>query len=116
VPASNTFRCRHRAVFAIPAYAVGARHRLEAADSPQHSAESGSVSYGPPVRLRLRATPPHGDAVAFDYEVTAGLDAVVHRADVMPARAHGLRPPPERRRWVSQFPGQQWANAGTTKC
>src|SRR5690606_32867699 len=44
---------------------------------------------------------PHGDAVTFDYEVMACLDADLHRADVMPSRAHGLRPPPERRRWVS---------------
>src|SRR5690606_34613152 len=72
--------------------------------SPQHSAESGSLSYGPPVRLRLLSTSPHGDAVTFDYEVMACLDADLHRADVMPSRAHGLRPTPERRRWVSNFP------------
>src|SRR5690606_24068316 len=63
--------------------------------------ESGSLSYGPPVRLRLLSTSPHGDAVTFDYEVMACLDADLHRADVMPSRAHGLRPTPERRRWVS---------------
>src|SRR5690606_35193862 len=83
------------------AYAVCSRLRLESADSPQHSAESGSLSYGPPVRLRLLSTSPHGDAVTFDYEVMACLDADLHRADVMPSRAHGLRPPPERRRWGS---------------
>src|SRR5690606_20366417 len=77
---------------AIPAYAVCSRLRLESADSPQHSAESGSLSYGPPVRLRLLSTSPHGDAVTFDYEVMACLDADLHRADVMPSRAHGLRP------------------------
>src|SRR5690606_15660441 len=69
----------------------------------QHSAESGSLSYGPPVRLRLLSTSPHGDAVTFDYEVMACLDADLHRADVMPSRAHGLRPPPERRRYVAQL-------------
>src|SRR5690606_16156928 len=78
---------------------VCSRLRLESADSPQHSAESGSLSYGPPVRLRLLSTSPHGDAVTFDYEVMACLDADLHRADVMPSRAHGLRPPPERRKW-----------------
>src|SRR5690606_32636472 len=62
---------------------------------------SGSLSYGPPVRLRLLSTSPHGDAVTFDYEVMACLDADLHRADVMPSRAHGLRPPPERRRSVA---------------
>src|SRR5690606_22982019 len=70
---------------------------LESADSPQHSAESGSLSYGPPVRLRLLSTSPHGDAVTFDYEVMACLDADLHRADVMPSRAHGSLPTPERR-------------------
>src|SRR5690606_4776662 len=104
VPSSNTWRCPHIALSAIPAYAVCSRLRLESADSPQHSAESGSLSYGPPVRLRLLSTSPHGDAVTFDYEVMACLDADLHRADVMPSRAHGLRPPPERRRWVSNFP------------
>src|SRR5690606_39096551 len=101
VPSSNTWRCPHIALSAIPAYAVCSRLRLESADSPQHSAESGSLSYGPPVRLRLLSTSPHGDAVTFDYEVMACLDADLHRADVMPSRAHGLRPAPERRRWVS---------------
>src|SRR5690606_5721631 len=92
-----TWRCPHIALSAIPAYAVCSRLRLGSADSPQHSAESGSLSYGPPVRLRLLSTSPHGDAVTFDYEVMACLDADLHRADVMPSRAHGLRPPPERR-------------------
>src|SRR5690606_33436105 len=101
VPSSNTWRCPHIALSAIPAYAVCSRLRLESADSPQHSAESGSLSYGPPVRLRLLSTSPHGDAVTFDYEVMACLDADLHRADVMPSRAHGLRPTPERQRWVS---------------
>src|SRR5690606_2766618 len=44
---------------------------------------------------------PHGDAVTFDYEVMACLDADLHRADVMPSRAHGLRPTPERRSSVA---------------
>src|SRR5690606_441245 len=101
VPSSNTWRCPHIALSAIPAYAVCSRLRLESADSPQHSAESGSLSYGPLVRLRLLSTSPHGDAVTFDYEVMACLDADLHRADVLPSRAHGLRPPPERRRWGS---------------
>src|SRR5690606_10081980 len=91
------------ALSAIPAYAVCSRLRLESADSPQHSAESGSLSYGPPVRLRLLSTSPHGDAVTFDYEVMACLDADLHRADVMPSRAHGLRSPPERRRRAVSF-------------
>src|SRR5690606_30823653 len=44
----------------------------------------GSLSYGPPVRLRLLSTLPHGNAVTFDYEVMACLDADFHRADKMP--------------------------------
>jgi len=93
---------------------VCSRLRLESADSPQHSAESGSLSYGPPVRLRLLSTSPHGDAVTFDYEVMACLDADLHRADVMPSRAHGLRPTPERRSGYPIFLEQEWAYDGTT--
>src|SRR5690606_28009195 len=100
---------------AIPAYAVCSRLRLESADSPQHSAESGSLSYGPPVRRRFLSTPPHGDAVTFDYEVMACLDADLDRADVMPSRAHGLRPPPERRRRVSHHRKPGAFECGGTK-
>ena len=96
VPSSNTWRCPHIALAAIPAYAVCSRLRLGSADSPQHSAESGSLSYGPPVRLRLLSTLPHGNAVTFDYKVMACLDADFHRADKMPSRAHGSRPTPGR--------------------
>jgi len=45
----------------------GFRLRQARASSPPHAAESGSSSYGLPVRLRLLPTPPHGDAVAFSF-------------------------------------------------
>src|SRR5690554_1285067 len=41
------------------------RHAI--AGSPGHTAESGSFSYGLPIRRRLLPTPPHDDAVAFGY-------------------------------------------------
>src|SRR5690606_28993697 len=103
---STTWRCPHIALAAIPAYAVCSRLRLGSADSPQHSAESGSLSYGPPVRLRLLSTLPHGNAVTFDYEVMACLDADFHRADEMPSRAHGARPTPGRQ-WFESRPIQR---------
>lgn len=45
-------------------------------------AESGSSSYGPPVRLRLLPTPPRGDAVTFGYGAVADPGTDFHRADV----------------------------------
>src|SRR5690606_22399934 len=51
----------------------------------------------------------------FDYEVMACLDADLHRADVMPSRAHGLRPPPERRRRVSHHRKPGAFECGGTK-
>lgn len=41
------------------------RHAI--ASSPRHTAESGSFSYGLPIRRRLLPTPPRDDAVAFGY-------------------------------------------------
>ena len=43
------------------------RLRHERAGSPPLHAESGSSSYGLPAHLRLLPTPPHGDAVTFNY-------------------------------------------------
>jgi len=45
--------------------------RLESGGSSQRTAESCSLSYGLHVRLRLLSTPPHGDAVTFDYRERA---------------------------------------------
>jgi len=55
------------------------RLRRRIGGSPQTHAETGSLSYGPQVRLQLLPTPPHGDAVTFDF-----------RANDRPAR--GLPP------------------------
>src|SRR6516162_8147948 len=52
-------------VASAPPAASGLRH--ERAGSPPLHAESGSSSYGLPVHLRLLPTPPHGDAVTFNY-------------------------------------------------
>ena len=48
-----------------PTFGSGLHHWL--AGSPQRPAELRSLSYGPMIHLRLRSTPPHGDAVTFGY-------------------------------------------------
>ena len=47
--------------------------RLGSAGSSQHSAESGSLSYGPPLRLQLLSTPYYYDAVTFDFKALSSL-------------------------------------------
>ena len=69
---------------------VVSRLRHESAGSPRHTAESGSSSYGLPVRLRLLPTPPRGDAVTFGFGGMAYSGADFHRADGAPSRAHGF--------------------------
>ena len=56
---------------ATPTGPMGFRLRPLLAGSPRSTAESGSCTYGPPVRLRLLPTPPRGDAVTFGYRVVA---------------------------------------------
>src|SRR6516162_5866130 len=63
-----TTRAAQRSLLSVasaPPAASGLRH--ERAGSPPLHAESGSSSYGLPVHLRLLPTPPHGDAVTFNY-------------------------------------------------
>ena len=57
----------------------------------ERTAESGSFSHGPTVRLKLLSTPPRGDAVTLGIEAVARLGTDFHRADVAPSRAHGMR-------------------------
>ena len=57
-------------------------------NSPRDGTETGSLTYGPHLRLQLLSTPPHGDAVTFDYESVAGLDGDFHPAVWTPSRAH----------------------------
>ena len=64
------------------------RLRLRVAGSPPQDAETGSLTYGPIVRLQLLPTPPRGDAVTFGYRVLAYSDTDFHRADQAPSRAH----------------------------
>ena len=63
----NHASCPPVALSVASAPAVVSRLRHERAGSPQTYAESGSSSSGLPVHLRLLPTPPHGDAVTFDY-------------------------------------------------
>jgi len=58
------------------------------ADSPPYPAESDSLSYGLPFRFQLLSTPPHGDAVTFNYDVMAYADKDLHLADKLPLWAH----------------------------
>src|SRR6202023_1208326 len=72
---------------------VCSRLRHERAGSPQPSAESGSLSYGLPVHLRMLSTPPHGDAVSFDYRVATNSGTDSHRSVKASSRTHSsLRP------------------------
>ena len=64
------------------------RLRPTQAGSPSHPAVSGSLSYGPFVRLAWLPTPPRGDAVTFGYGVMACSDTDLHRAGRAPSRAH----------------------------
>jgi len=43
------------------------RLRHESEGSPLHETETGSSSYRLTVRFQLLSTPPHGDAVTFNY-------------------------------------------------
>ena len=58
------------------------------AGSPSHPAVSGSLSYGPFVRLAWLPTPPRGDAVTFGYGVMACSGTDLHRAGRAPSRAY----------------------------
>ena len=62
--------------------------RLPFAGSPQHTAESGSSSYGLLFRLRLLPTPPRDDAVTFSYGAVANSDRDLHPANGTPSRAY----------------------------
>jgi len=57
----------------------------ESAGSSLRTAESCSSSYGLHVRFRLLPTPPHGDAVAFDYQERASPER-----GLSPLRSHLL--------------------------
>ena len=67
---------------------VCSRLRHERAGSPQPSAESGSLSYGLPVHLQMLSTPPHGDAVTFDYGVATNSGTDSHRSVKASSRTH----------------------------
>jgi len=56
---------------AISTQEVSFRLRHAFGGSPLYPAESGSSSYGLPVRFRLLSTPPRGDAVTFSFGVMA---------------------------------------------
>ena len=64
------------------------RLRLRDAGSPPPDAESGSLTYGPIVRLQLLPSPPRGDAVTFGYRVLTYSDTDFNRADQAHSRAH----------------------------
>ena len=88
VPSPTTEGTRMSLSTPIPAHSMHFRLHLLLAGSPSRTAESSSSSYGPPVRLRLLSTPPHDDAVTFDYGVLAYPDTDSHRAENAPPRAH----------------------------
>ena len=92
---NHVMQPRYRFTRHIPAYraSFGLRHRI--AGSSLHTAESSSLYCGPPVRLRLLSTPPHGDAVTFDYRALAYPDTDFHCANVAPSRAHNSPAWPE---------------------
>jgi hypothetical protein len=54
--------------------------------SPQHSAETGSLSYGLSFRLQLLSTPPRGDAVIFGF---TGRDLLWSDFHQLTNRHHG---------------------------
>jgi len=91
-----TFRPHHAgcppvALSVASAPRVCSRLHHERAGSPQPSAESGSSSYGLPVHLRLLSTPPHGDAVTFDYGVATNSGTDSHRSVKASSRTHSSR-------------------------
>ena len=83
-----------RFVSRLSARGVASRLRHERAGSPQPSAVSGSSSYGLPVHLRLLSTPPHGDAVSFDYRVATNSGTDSHRSVKASSRTHSSRRKP----------------------
>ena len=91
VPSPN-IKCSPLVVLtAIPTQKVIFRFRHKPEGSPPHPTESGSSSYGLPVRFRLLSTPPHGDAVTFSFGVMAYSGRDFHPADESPSRAHWFR-------------------------
>ena len=84
---------RYRFIRHHTAYRTSFGLRLRTAGSSLHPAESSSLSYGPPVHLRLLPTPPHGGAVTSGYGALAYPDMDFHHAVMVPLQAHG--PPPE---------------------
>ena len=86
---SPTTPCRPSVVLTASATrTMSFRLRLRDAGSPPQDAETGSLTYGPIVRLQLLPTPPRGDAVTFGYRVLAYSDTDSHRADQAPSQAH----------------------------
>src|ERR1700681_371654 len=83
--------CPTVALYVASAPRVCSRLRHERAGSPQPSAESGSLSYGLPVHLRMLSTPPHGDAVSFDYRVATNSGTDSHRSVKASSRTHSSR-------------------------
>jgi hypothetical protein len=88
---SNHAVCSDTALSTTSACRTTSGLRLSIAGSPQHNAESSSLSYGPTFRLRLLSTPPRGDAVTFGYGAVAYSGTDFHRANVAPSRAHDTR-------------------------
>jgi len=76
------------ALAAIPACCVISKLRHFSAGSPLYSAETGSSSYGPTVRLRLLPTPPRDDAVTFSYGAVAHSGRDFHPANSTHSRAY----------------------------
>ena len=85
---NHVMQPRHRFTRHIPAYRASFRFRHLLAGSSSHTAETSSLYCGPPVRLQLLSTPPHSDAVTFDYRALAYPDTDLHHADIAPSRAH----------------------------
>ena len=69
----------------LPGLLSGSGLRPESEGSSRRTAESCSSSYGLHVRFRLLPTPPHGDAVAFDYQERASPER-----GLSPLRSHLL--------------------------
>jgi hypothetical protein len=67
------------------------RLRHSIAGSPRDTAESGSSTYGLSFHLQLLPTPPHDDAVTFDYWATTHPGADFHRANRASSRTHDAR-------------------------
>ncbi|SOE97377.1 hypothetical protein SAMN05414139_10489 [Burkholderia sp. D7] len=61
------------------------------AGSPPYPAETGSLTYGPIVRLWLLPTPPRDDAVIFSYGAVANSGRDFHPANGTPSRAYMKR-------------------------